>query len=371
MLALVARWDLLGDFVDPSMPPASRFVAGAVGLAALDRRRRRDDDARSRGHRSARSSTGAASAVASLARGLAALPPTPRLATRGATARHARPGSPRRRGVERRARCASRPPAPPGAARSRRAVTSALRARRGAATGLPAHPPLPPVLRPRAGPAPPSCARGPRPSPTSRSTRWSRSSSSPSTASSPPRSATLDAQVYDRTEVVVVAPGELRCDPAVVVVTASGTFEELANAGVEAANGEFTLVCGAGDLFASHALCDLVTALQDGADAAYADEDRYDLDHEHQDGHLKPARFGRETLFSYDVIGAPLVVRTTALQGARGARRHDRAPSPPTTSRCAWPSAPSRSPTSPRCCSAVRRTSPRTPSTRRPPRSPS
>ena len=123
--------------------------------------------------------------------------------------------------------------------------------------------------------------------------------------------ASLDAQIYDRTEVVVVASRELRCDPAVVVVTASGTFEELANAGVEAANGEFVLVCGAGDLFASHALCDLVTALQDGADAAYADEDRYDVDHEHHDGHLKPARFGRETLFSYDVIGAPLVVRTT------------------------------------------------------------
>jgi GT2 family glycosyltransferase len=123
--------------------------------------------------------------------------------------------------------------------------------------------------------------------------------------------ATLDAQVYDRTEVVVVAPREVRCDPAVVVVRASGTFEELANAGVEAANGEFALVCGAGDLFASHAVCDLVTALQDGADAVYADEDRYDVDHEHVDGHLKPARFGRETLFSYDVIGAPLLVRTT------------------------------------------------------------
>jgi O-antigen biosynthesis protein len=122
---------------------------------------------------------------------------------------------------------------------------------------------------------------------------------------------TLDAQVYDRTEVVVVTHLEVRCDPAVVVVHASGAFEELANAGVEAANGEFAIVCGAGDLFASHALCDLVTALQDGADAAYADEDRYDADHEHLDGHLKPARFGRETLFSYDVVGAPLCVRTT------------------------------------------------------------
>jgi O-antigen biosynthesis protein len=121
----------------------------------------------------------------------------------------------------------------------------------------------------------------------------------------------LDAQVYDRTEVVVVTEHEVRCDPAVVVVHASGTFEALANAGVEAANGEFALVCAAGDLFASHALCDLVTALQDGADAAYADEDRYDVDHEHLDGHLKPARFGRETLFSYDVVGAPLCVRTT------------------------------------------------------------
>jgi O-antigen biosynthesis protein len=123
--------------------------------------------------------------------------------------------------------------------------------------------------------------------------------------------ATLDAQIYDRTEVVVVATEAVRCDPAVIVVTAQGTDEELANAGVEAANGEFVVVLGAGDLLAPHALCDLVTALQDGADAAYADEDRYDEDHEHADGHLKPARFGRETLYSYDVVGAPLLVRTT------------------------------------------------------------
>ena len=123
--------------------------------------------------------------------------------------------------------------------------------------------------------------------------------------------ASLDAQIYDRTEVVVVAAHPVRCDPAVVVVERTGSDEAMANAGVEAANGEFVVVLAAGDLLASYAVCDLVSALQDGADAAYADEDRYDLDHEHCDGHLKPARFGRETLFSYDVVGAPLCVRTT------------------------------------------------------------
>ncbi|HEY8081819.1 MAG TPA: glycosyltransferase, partial [Acidimicrobiales bacterium] len=121
---------------------------------------------------------------------------------------------------------------------------------------------------------------------------------------------TLDAQVYDRTEVLVVTPRAVRCDPSVQVLEATGTDEALANAGVAAASGEFVVVCEAGDLLAPHAVCDLVTALQDGADAAYGDEDRYDEDHEHHDGHLKPARFGHETLLSYDVVGAPLLVRT-------------------------------------------------------------
>ena len=37
-------------------------------------------------------------------------------------------------------------------------------------------------------------------------------------------------------------------------------------------------------------------------------EDRYDEALEHHDGHLKPASLGRETLLSYDVVGAPLMV---------------------------------------------------------------
>ena len=264
------------------------------------------------------------------------------------------------------------PPGLPAAPLERQAHRGrALAAPRAAGPSRPTPPAATASTTPTPGPAPPSCARGPRPSPTSRSTRWSRSSSSPRDGELPATLATLDAQVYDRTEVVVVGPEAVRCDPAVVVVTASGTFEELANAGVEAANGEFVLVLGAGDLLAPHALCDLVTALQDGADAAYADEDRYDVDHEHQDGHLKPARFGRETLFSYDVVGAPLVVRTTLYKELGGLDATTAPRSPPTTSRCAWPSAPSRSPTSPRCCSAARRSSPRTPSTRPRPRSPS
>jgi len=121
---------------------------------------------------------------------------------------------------------------------------------------------------------------------------------------------TLDAQVYDRTEVLVVSPRPLRCDPSVTVLEATGSTESLANAGVKKASGEFSVVLQAGDLLAPNALCDLVTALQDGADAAYGDEDRYDEDYEHHEGHLKPARFGPETLLSYDVVGAPLLVRT-------------------------------------------------------------
>ena len=123
--------------------------------------------------------------------------------------------------------------------------------------------------------------------------------------------AALDAQVYDKTEVIVAAPRQVRCDPSVLVVHGPGTDEELANAAVEAATGEFVLLLEAGDLPAPHAVCDLVTAVQDGADAAYGDEDRFDVANEHFEPHLKPARFGRETLFSYDVVGAPLLMRTS------------------------------------------------------------
>jgi O-antigen biosynthesis protein len=128
----------------------------------------------------------------------------------------------------------------------------------------------------------------------------------------------LDAQIYDRVEVLVVSSRPLRCDPSVRVLEAQGSDEALANAAVDEATGEFVVVLHAGDLLASYALCDLVTALQDGADGAYGDEDRYDVDHEHADGHLKPASFGRETLFSYDVVGAPLVVRTELYRALGG-----------------------------------------------------
>ena len=121
--------------------------------------------------------------------------------------------------------------------------------------------------------------------------------------------ASLDAQVYDQVRVLVASNEPVRTDPSVTPVVTDGTSEALANAGVRKADGAFVCVLRAGDLLAPHAICDLVTALQDGSDAAYGDEDRYDEDHEHQDGHLKPARFGHETLLSYDVVGAPLLVR--------------------------------------------------------------
>jgi len=121
--------------------------------------------------------------------------------------------------------------------------------------------------------------------------------------------ASLLAQIYDRTEVVVAATWPVKLDPTVSVVVEDGGFEALANAAVRRAGGEFVTVLRAGDLLEPHAICDLVSALQDGSDAAYADEDRYDEEGLHEDGHLKPARFGLETLFSYDVVGAPLLVR--------------------------------------------------------------
>ena len=121
---------------------------------------------------------------------------------------------------------------------------------------------------------------------------------------------TLRSQCYDRMEVLVAAPAARTVDGDVRVVVATGSAEDRANAAVAVATGEFVVVLAAGDLLAPHCLVDLVTAVQDGADAAYGDEDRVDEDSEHVDWHLKPAAFGRETLLSYDVVGAPLLVRT-------------------------------------------------------------
>ncbi|HLK46114.1 MAG TPA: glycosyltransferase family 2 protein [Acidimicrobiales bacterium] len=136
---------------------------------------------------------------------------------------------------------------------------------------------------------------------------------------------TLRAQVYDRTEVVVVAPRAVSVPSPARAIVATGGFESLANAGLAAATGEFACVLRAGDLLAPHALFDLVLAIQDGHDAAYGDEDRYDEVHEHHDGHLKPSSFGRETLCSYDVVGAPLLARTALLLKLGG---YDEATSP-------------------------------------------
>ena len=111
--------------------------------------------------------------------------------------------------------------------------------------------------------------------------------------------ASLDAQCYDRIERVATDAGE----------AARASRSSQLNAAVAAATGEFVLVLRAGDRLEPHAVFDLVGAIQDGSDAAYGDEDRIDRDGQHAGAHLKPARFGHETLFSYDVVGAPLLVR--------------------------------------------------------------
>ena len=118
----------------------------------------------------------------------------------------------------------------------------------------------------------------------------------------------LSVQVYDRVEVLVVSPTLPSVPESVAVVVADGSTEERLNAGVDAAGGDFVLTLVAGDLLAPHAIYDLVSCVAEGYDAAYGDEDRYDQANEHVDGHLKPATFGRETLYSYDVVGAPLLV---------------------------------------------------------------
>ena len=121
--------------------------------------------------------------------------------------------------------------------------------------------------------------------------------------------ATLDAQVYDRVEVLVAADRPLEAAGAARVAVAEGAREHQVNQAAASAAGEFVLVLDAGDLLEPHAVCDLVEALQGGADGAYGDEDRIDEHGESVWWHLKPAALGPETLLSYDVVGAPLLVR--------------------------------------------------------------
>ena len=120
--------------------------------------------------------------------------------------------------------------------------------------------------------------------------------------------AALDTQVYDRTEVLVAATAPLGLRHPATVLVASGDRATRLNEAVAAATGSFVLVLDAGDLVEPRCVSDLVACVLEGNDAAYGDEDTYDEDHEHDHGHLKPSAFGRETLYSYDVVGAPLLV---------------------------------------------------------------
>ena len=259
-------------YVDPSMPPAIR----SRGRDRAGRRAgggRRLDDARGPATRLPRGHEDAAALTAS-SRPSA----DPAARDRGAPAA-ARPASCSTRRASDALR-ASRPPAPPGAA-PRRSCGRERAARHGAARRREpprarryrqyyAHArPGPSQLRSRA-----AAARS-----TSRPPRRSRSSSPPGTATSRRPSRRSDAQVYDRIEVVVVATRELDRAPPSSWSSPSGTFEELANAGVAAANGEFVLRlrCGRRASPPTRSV-DLVAAVQDGADAAYGDEDRYDVD---------------------------------------------------------------------------------------------
>jgi GT2 family glycosyltransferase len=119
---------------------------------------------------------------------------------------------------------------------------------------------------------------------------------------------TLTTQVYDRVEVLVASSSAPSVPESVTVVEVAGSTEAQLNAAVRAASGDYVLILRAGDLLAPHAIYDLVACVIEGNDAAYGDEDRYDHVHEHVEGHLKPAVLGRETLYSYDVVGAPLLV---------------------------------------------------------------
>lgn len=126
------------------------------------------------------------------------------------------------------------------------------------------------------------------------------------------------AQVYDRVEVLVAGAHSRSVPAGVIAVAHEGPAEDRVNAAVAEATGDFVLALEAGDLLAPHALVDLVAAVQDGSDAAYGDEDRYDEHDEHVDWHLKPAAYGHETHLSYDVIGAPLLVRTSLFRALGG-----------------------------------------------------
>jgi GT2 family glycosyltransferase len=128
----------------------------------------------------------------------------------------------------------------------------------------------------------------------------------------------LAAQVYDRIEVLVVAPGPIELAAPVRSVPCEGSETVRFNAGVNAATGEFVCCLLAGDVLAPNAIFDLVIAVQDDSLAAYGDEDRIDARGEHTAGHLKPAAFGRETLYSYDVVGAPLMVSRELFGTLRG-----------------------------------------------------
>ena len=128
----------------------------------------------------------------------------------------------------------------------------------------------------------------------------------------------LAAQVYDRIEVLVVAPGPIELAAPVRSVLCEGSETVRFNAGVEAATGEFVCCLLAGDALAPNAIFDLIVAVQDDSLAAYGDEDRIDARGEHTAGHLKPAAFGRETLYSYDVVGAPLMVSRELFGALRG-----------------------------------------------------
>ena len=119
----------------------------------------------------------------------------------------------------------------------------------------------------------------------------------------------IRSQCYDRVSAVVASGAKVSVPQGVDVVTSVASRSSQLNAAVAAATGEFVLVLRAGDRLEPHAVFDLVGAIQDGSDAAYGDEDRIDRDGQHAGAHLKPARFGHETLFSYDVVGAPLLVR--------------------------------------------------------------
>jgi GT2 family glycosyltransferase len=128
----------------------------------------------------------------------------------------------------------------------------------------------------------------------------------------------IQAQLYDRVEVLVASRRELPGFAASTVVVAKGTEAERLNATIERATGEYLVCLRAGDLPEPHCVFDLVVGVQDGADAAYGDEDLLDRRGQHTGGHLKPAMFGRETLYSYDVIGAPLLVRTELVRSLGG-----------------------------------------------------